>query len=202
MLISAFDSAGQRCSALRVLCVQDDVADRLVEMIEGALRAWRVGLPGDLATDVGPVIDESARAGIEAHIATMRARGFKVLQPALVDPQALQQGPYVTPTLIEIDDLGVLTHEVFGPVLHVLRYRRDDLPQVLERVRATGYGLTMGVHSRIDETIAQVVQGSRAGNLYVNRTTVGAVVGVQPFGHASGRRSTAAFGPLGTGPGQ
>jgi RHH-type proline utilization regulon transcriptional repressor/proline dehydrogenase/delta 1-pyrroline-5-carboxylate dehydrogenase len=182
VLVSAFDSAGQRCSALRVLCVQEDVADRLIEMIEGALRTWRVGDPRQLATDVGPVIDEEARAVIEAHIAAMRARGLRIHQPAQVDPKVLRQGHFVTPTLIEIDDLKVLTREVFGPVLNVLRYRRDELPALLEQVRATGYGLTMGVHSRIDETIAQVVQGSSAGNLYVNRTIVGAVVGVQPFG--------------------
>ena len=179
---SAFDSAGQRCSALRVLCVQDDIAPRLVQMLTGAMRELRVGNPRRLAVDVGPVIDEDARSGIEQHIAQMRAQGCTVTQPAPVDAQAVRSGVFVTPTLIEIGHLSQLTREVFGPVLHLLRYRRDELPEVLEQVRATGYGLTMGVHTRIDETVAAVVAASPAGNLYVNRNIVGAVVGVQPFG--------------------
>ena len=179
---SAFDSAGQRCSALRVLCVQDDIAPRFVQMLTGAMRELRVGDPRRLAVDVGPVIDEDARAGIEQHIEQMRAQGCTVTQPAAVDAQAVRSGVFVTPTLIEIGHLSQLTREVFGPVLHLLRYRRDELPEVLEQVRATGYGLTMGVHTRIDETVAAVVAASAAGNLYVNRNIVGAVVGVQPFG--------------------
>jgi RHH-type proline utilization regulon transcriptional repressor/proline dehydrogenase/delta 1-pyrroline-5-carboxylate dehydrogenase len=179
---SAFDSAGQRCSALRVLCVQEDIAPRLVQMLTGAMRELRVGDPRRLAVDVGPVIDEDARAGIQSHIARMRAQGCTVTQPALVDAQAVHTGVFVPPALIEIAHLKQLTHEVFGPVLHLLRYRRDELPEVLEQVRATGYGLTMGVHTRIDETVAAVAAASPAGNLYVNRNIVGAVVGVQPFG--------------------
>ncbi len=182
VLASAFDSAGQRCSALRVLCVQDDVAHRLLHMVEGAMRELRVGDPRQLATDVGPLIDEEARARIAAHVEAMRARGRRVVQPASVDEGAARSGVFYPPTLIEIEHLSELEREVFGPVLHVLRHRRKDLPEVLEQVRATGYGLTMGVHTRIDETVAQVVQGSTAGNLYVNRNIVGAVVGVQPFG--------------------
>jgi RHH-type proline utilization regulon transcriptional repressor/proline dehydrogenase/delta 1-pyrroline-5-carboxylate dehydrogenase len=182
VLASAFDSAGQRCSALRVLCVQDDVADRLLPMLEGAMRELHVGDPRRLAVDVGPLIDEEARARVVAHVEAMRARGRRVVQPATTDLEAAGAGVFYPPTLIEIEHLSELEREVFGPVLHVLRHRREDLPEVLEQVRATGYGLTMGVHTRIDETVAQVVQASTAGNLYVNRNIVGAVVGVQPFG--------------------
>ncbi len=182
VLASAFDSAGQRCSALRVLCVQDDVADRLLHMLAGAMHELRVGDPRQLAVDVGPLIDEEARARVAAHVQAMRARGRRVVQPAAMDEEAAGAGVFYPPTLIEIEHLSELEREVFGPVLHVLRHRREDLPEVLEQVRATGYGLTMGVHTRIDETVAQVVQASTAGNLYVNRNIVGAVVGVQPFG--------------------
>jgi RHH-type transcriptional regulator, proline utilization regulon repressor / proline dehydrogenase / delta 1-pyrroline-5-carboxylate dehydrogenase len=176
---SAFDSAGQRCSALRLLCVQDDVAARVGEMLQGAVAELAIGDPRALATDVGPVIDAEARAGIERHIEQMRARGRRVWQAAL--PADLQ-GHFVPPTVIEIEQVADLEREVFGPVLHVLRYARSQLAAVLSAVNATGYGLTQGVHTRIDETVAQVVQASRAGNLYVNRNIVGAVVGVQPFG--------------------
>ena len=182
VLASAFDSAGQRCSALRVLCLQEDVADRVLHMLEGAMRELRVGDPRRLATDVGPLIDEEARVRIEAHVQAMRARGRRVVQPAAAEVGAAATGVFFPPTLIEIEHLAELEREVFGPVLHVLRHRRADLPEVLQQVRATGYGLTMGVHTRIDETVAQVVQASTAGNLYVNRNIVGAVVGVQPFG--------------------
>jgi RHH-type proline utilization regulon transcriptional repressor/proline dehydrogenase/delta 1-pyrroline-5-carboxylate dehydrogenase len=178
---SAFDSAGQRCSALRLLCVQDDVAERLFAMLEGAVRELRVGDPRALATDVGPVIDAEAAAGIEAHVQAMRARGRRVwrLEP---DATTAARGHFVAPTVIELERIAELGREVFGPVLHVLRYAREDLAAVLEQVAATGYGLTQGVHTRIDETVAQVVAASRAGNIYVNRNIVGAVVGVQPFG--------------------
>jgi RHH-type proline utilization regulon transcriptional repressor/proline dehydrogenase/delta 1-pyrroline-5-carboxylate dehydrogenase len=176
---SAFDSAGQRCSALRLLCVQDDVADRVLELLRGAVAEWRIGDPRQLATDIGPVIDEDARAGIEAHVAACAARGLSVWRAPL--PAGLT-GCFVAPTIIQLRDIRELGAEVFGPVLHVLRYRRDALPALLEAVAATGYGLTQGVHTRIDETVATVVNASRAGNVYVNRNIVGAVVGVQPFG--------------------
>ena len=178
---SAFDSAGQRCSALRLLAVQDDVADRLFAMLEGAVRELRVGDPRALTTDVGPVIDAEAAAGIESHVQSMRARGRRVwrLEP---DAATAARGHFVAPTLIELERVSELGREVFGPVLHVLRYAREDLAALLDQVNATGYGLTQGVHTRIDETVAQVVAASRAGNLYVNRNIVGAVVGVQPFG--------------------
>jgi len=179
-LSSAFDSAGQRCSALRVLCVQRDVADRLFDMLEGALAELRVGDPRALAVDVGPVIDEEARAGIEAHLERMCARGHRIVRPTAADPSV--PGCYVAPAIVEIGSLAELQREVFGPVLHVLRYERDALDALVGQINATGYALTLGVHTRIDETVARVVGAARAGNVYVNRNMVGAVVGVQPFG--------------------
>jgi RHH-type proline utilization regulon transcriptional repressor/proline dehydrogenase/delta 1-pyrroline-5-carboxylate dehydrogenase len=182
VLASAFDSAGQRCSALRVLCVQEEIAERVLVMLEGAMRELRVGDPRALATDVGPVIDEAARASIERHVEAMRAAGRDVRRPAPVDAHASRAGCFVAPALVRIEDAAVLGREVFGPVLHVLRWRRDELERVLAAIADTGYALTFGVHSRIDETVAQALRGNRAGNAYVNRTIVGAVVGVQPFG--------------------
>ncbi|WP_180682332.1 trifunctional transcriptional regulator/proline dehydrogenase/L-glutamate gamma-semialdehyde dehydrogenase [Tepidicella baoligensis] len=181
-IASAFDSAGQRCSALRVLCIQDDVYDRVLTLLQGAMTEQRLGPPTRLAVDIGPVIDAEARAGIEAHIDHMRQRGHTVYQAARVEGDETVHGHFVLPTLIEIPHLGELQREVFGPVLHVLRYARRDLPQIIEQINATGYGLTLGVHSRIDETITQITRAVRAGNQYVNRNMVGAVVGVQPFG--------------------
>ncbi|WP_426146949.1 trifunctional transcriptional regulator/proline dehydrogenase/L-glutamate gamma-semialdehyde dehydrogenase [Polaromonas sp. DSR2-3-2] len=180
VLASAFDSAGQRCSALRLLCIQEDGAGRVVEMIKHAMREWVMGNTDRMHTDVGPVIDEDARAQIEQHIAAMQAAGQPVTRMAR--DESAGQGHFVMPALIEIDSIARLQREVFGPVLHVLRYRREQLGAVLDAINATGYGLTFGVHSRIDETIALVTQKVQAGNLYVNRNVIGAVVGVQPFG--------------------
>ncbi|QHE84256.1 trifunctional transcriptional regulator/proline dehydrogenase/L-glutamate gamma-semialdehyde dehydrogenase [Hydrogenophaga sp. BPS33] len=182
VVASAFDSAGQRCSALRVLCVQDDAADRVLEMLLGAMAELRVGDPSRLATDVGPVIDAEAKANIDRHIHAMRAKGHRVHQIAGHSEDALDRGTFVLPALIEIDNLAVLQREVFGPVLHFVRYQREELDGLMAQINGTGYGLTMGLHTRIDETIARVVNASHAGNLYVNRNMVGAVVGVQPFG--------------------
>jgi RHH-type proline utilization regulon transcriptional repressor/proline dehydrogenase/delta 1-pyrroline-5-carboxylate dehydrogenase len=178
---SAFEAAGQRCSALRVLCVQDDVADRLLEMLKGAMAEIRMGTPAQLHTDMGPVIDARARDGIEAHVARMQTAGRKVHRILHADSDA-PNGTFVPPTLIEIERLDELQREVFGPVLHVLRWRREQLGDLLTQINDTGYALTLGVHSRIDETIEHVVKGTHAGNTYVNRNMVGAVVGVQPFG--------------------
>ncbi len=178
---SAFDSAGQRCSALRVLCLQEDVADRVLEMLRGAMAELRIGRPDQLATDVGPVIDAEARDGILRHVAALRERGRAVHQVP-VPPHAGAEGTYVPPTLIELKDLSELEREVFGPVLHVVRYPRSGLDTLLDRIAGTGYGLTQGLHTRIDETVERVLRRARAGNLYVNRNMVGAVVGVQPFG--------------------
>ncbi|AVP58155.1 trifunctional transcriptional regulator/proline dehydrogenase/L-glutamate gamma-semialdehyde dehydrogenase [Pulveribacter suum] len=179
---SAFDSAGQRCSALRVLCLQADCADRTLAMLRGAMQQLRVGDPTVLATDVGPVIDEEARQGIARYIDERRAAGHAVHQVAAGESGARARGTFVPPTLVELQDASQLGREVFGPVLHVLRYERAGLPQLLAQINATGYGLTQGVHTRIDETVARVAAQAHAGNLYVNRNMVGAVVGVQPFG--------------------
>ncbi len=180
VLHSAFDSAGQRCSALRVLCLQEEVADRVLAMLKGAMAELATGNPDRLSVDVGPVISAEARDGILAHIAAKRAAGRAVTAAAL--PERCAAGTFVAPTLIEIDSLADLKREVFGPVLHVLRYRRDALDALLDGINAEGYGLTFGLHTRIDETIARVTARIGAGNVYVNRNVIGAVVGVQPFG--------------------
>ncbi len=179
---SAFDSAGQRCSALRVLCVQADVADRVVEMLKGAMAEYRMGSPERLHTDIGPVIDAEARGNIEQHIEKMREKGRKVFQSARASGDEIKRGTFVMPTLIELDSFAEMQREIFGPVLHLVRYQRSDLGNLLQQINDSGYGLTLGVHTRIDETIAQVVDNAHVGNLYVNRNIVGAVVGVQPFG--------------------
>ena len=180
VLSSAFDSAGQRCSALRILCLQDDVADRTLAMLKGAMAELEVGDPRRLSVDVGPVITEEARASIAKHIETMRGRGHRVTQIPL-GPSAAH-GTFVPPTLIEVSRIADVEREVFGPVLHVLRFRRDALDTLIDGVNAAGYGLTFGLHTRIDETIARVVERIEAGNIYVNRNIIGATVGVQPFG--------------------
>jgi RHH-type proline utilization regulon transcriptional repressor/proline dehydrogenase/delta 1-pyrroline-5-carboxylate dehydrogenase len=194
VLASSFDSAGQRCSALRVLCLQKDIAGRVRAMLEGALRQLAVGDPARLSTDVGPIIDAEARARLEAHVERMRTI-HHAARCAL--PAGSAAGNFFAPALISIDSLAQLDREVFGPVLHVLRYRRVELGELIDAINATGYGLTFGVHSRIDETIDFVADRIRAGNLYVNRNMIGAVVGVQPFG-GLGRSGTGpkAGGPL------
>lgn len=180
VLASAFDSAGQRCSALRVLCLQEDIADRLLDMLRGALRELSVGNPDRLSADVGPVIDADAKQIIDTHIEGMRSAGQRVEQLPL--PEGCRHGTFVAPTLIELKDLSALKREVFGPVLHVVRFPRAGMDALIDDINGTGYGLTFGVHTRIDETIAQVTQRVHAGNVYVNRNIIGAVVGVQPFG--------------------
>jgi RHH-type transcriptional regulator, proline utilization regulon repressor / proline dehydrogenase / delta 1-pyrroline-5-carboxylate dehydrogenase len=180
VISSAFDSAGQRCSALRILCLQDDAADRILAMLKGAMAELEVGDPRQLSVDVGPVITREARDAILAHIETMRGRGYEVTQAPLGETAA--RGTFVAPTLIEIGKIADVEREVFGPVLHVLRYRRDALDALIDAVNAAGYGLTFGLHTRIDETIARVVERIEAGNIYVNRNIIGATVGVQPFG--------------------
>ena len=180
VIASAFDSAGQRCSALRVLCLQEEVADRVLAMLKGAMAELVIGNPDRLSVDVGPVISAEARQGILAHIEAKRAAGRVV--DSLPLPEACEDGTFVAPTIIEITSLDDLEREVFGPVLHVLRYRRPDLDGLLDAINAKGYGLTFGLHTRIDETIAHVTARIGAGNLYVNRNVIGAVVGVQPFG--------------------
>jgi len=176
VVTSSFRSAGQRCSALRLLLVQDDVADRMIEMIAGAARELVIGDPCDLATHVGPVIDAEAKQRLETHIARMKQQvrvHFAGLAP---------DGHYVAPHIFELPDAGQLTEEVFGPILHVVRYRAGEFDRVLQAIERSGYGLTLGIHSRIDDTIEAVIDRLPVGNVYVNRNMIGAVVGVQPFG--------------------
>ena len=180
---SAFDSAGQRCSALRVLCVQKDNAESLIKMLKGAMQQLKVGNPIYLNTDIGPVIDVEAQNNIEKHIQSMQSKGYPVHQLMLnKDPKTLGAGTFIPPTLIELPNLNDLEREIFGPVLHIITYKYGELEQLIEHINHKGYGLTMGLHTRIDETIHTVIEKSEVGNLYINRNIVGAVVGVQPFG--------------------
>ena len=197
-LASAFDSAGQRCSALRILCVQDDVAPEMLAMLEGAMRELAIGDPRRFAVDVGPVIDADARDALVGHIGRMRSAGLRVVEMALAP--ACDRGTFVAPTLVDLGGVGGLAHlqrEIFGPVLHVLRWKRAELPALVDAINATGYGLTHGIHTRIDETVAAILARIKAGNVYVNRNIVGAVVGVQPFGgHRLSGTGPKAGGPL------
>ena len=177
---SAFDSAGQRCSALRVLCLQEDIAPRVLELLAGAMDELSIGDPGDLATDVGPVIDEPARDALEAHIAEMQEAGL--LRHRTRAPPACEFGSYVAPALIVLDRLDRLQQEIFGPVVHATTWRAGDLDALVDAINALGYGLTLGIHSRVDATVARIVSRARVGNVYVNRNMIGAVVGMQPFG--------------------
>ncbi len=177
---SAFDSAGQRCSALRVLFLQDDVADKMLEMVLGAADELRLGDPLDPATDVGPVINEAARKTLEQHAAQM-TREAKLLRRLPLGPEH-QAGVFFPPHIFEIDAISQLEREVFGPVMHVVRYSADKLDKVCEAINATGYGLTLGIHTRIETTAAYIRERVHVGNVYVNRNQIGAVVGVQPFG--------------------
>jgi RHH-type proline utilization regulon transcriptional repressor/proline dehydrogenase/delta 1-pyrroline-5-carboxylate dehydrogenase len=185
VVMSAFRSAGQRCSALRLLLVQDDVADRMIEMIVGAARELKLGDPRDAATHIGPVIDTEAKQKLDAHIARMTAEARVHLAGTA------RAGNFVAPHIFELANARGLTEEVFGPILHVVRYRAADFDQVLQDIADTGYGLTLGVHSRIDDMVERVIARLPVGNVYVNRNMIGAVVGVQPFG---------GFGLSGTGP--
>ena len=177
---SAFDSAGQRCSAARVLFVQEDVAKRVIDMLVGAAEELDLGDPFDYATDVGPVIDEAAQDMLDAHKARMY-REAKVLADLRL-PERCRYGTFVTPAIFEIDNIARLEREVFGPILHVVRYQQGHLDKVIDAINATGYGLTLGLHSRIGAVADFVAERARVGNLYVNRNQIGAVVGVQPFG--------------------
>jgi RHH-type proline utilization regulon transcriptional repressor/proline dehydrogenase/delta 1-pyrroline-5-carboxylate dehydrogenase len=177
---SAFDSAGQRCSALRVLCLQEDIAPRVLELIAGAMDELTIGDPGDLATDIGPVIDAAARDALEAHVATMQAAGLVRHRTML--PRSCEKGWFVAPTLIVLDRIERMTEEIFGPIVHVVTWRAEALDTLIDRINAFGYGLTLGIHSRVDATIDRIVARVRVGNVYVNRNMIGAVVGMQPFG--------------------
>ena len=182
VLNSAFDSAGQRCSALRILCVQEDVADHMVKMIKGAMDELVVGNPIALDTDIGPVIDTEAQQNLLAHINRMKgiAKSYHEIRPSEnVNPD---NATFVAPIMFELNGLGELQREVFGPVLHVVRYPADGLDKLIDQINGKGYALTHGVHSRIDGTVEHIRSRIESGNVYVNRNIVGAVVGVQPFG--------------------
>jgi len=180
VIASAFNSAGQRCSALRVLFVQEDIAPRALTLLAGAMRELVLGDPGLIATDIGPVIDADAREQLERHAERMGREGRLICELPL--PTEAEHGTFFAPRAFEIDRLDLLQGEVFGPILHVIRWRGDALDRVLDAVADTGYGLTLGIHSRIDETVAHVHRRLAVGNTYVNRNMIGAVVGVQPFG--------------------
>jgi len=200
VIASAFRSAGQRCSALRLLCLQDDIADRVIEMVAGAAGELRIGDPRDPATHVGPVIDEAAKDKLDGWVARMAAQDrvlFRqdVFRQHLAD-ELPAAGHYVPPAIIELERAADLREEVFGPVLHVVRYRAEELDGLIDDLAATGYGLTLGVQSRIDATVRHVVERLSTGNVYVNRNIIGAVVGTQPFG-GSGLSGT---GPKAGGP--
>ena len=180
VITSGFDSAGQRCSALRVLYIQSDIADKVLEMLKGTMDELKVGNPIDLATDVGPVIDKNAQAALLQHIDKMKHTARIFYQTPL--SSECDDGIYVAPTLLEIGSISELKREVFGPVIHVIRFSGEELDKVIYEINSSGYGLTQGVHSRIEATASKVYQNIKAGNIYVNRNTVGAVVGVQPFG--------------------
>lgn len=177
---SAFNSAGQRCSALRVLFLQEEIAPRILPMLSGAMEELTMGDPSRLSTDVGPVIDHQACKVLQAHVNRMDIEGRRLYALPLAAEH--QQGSFFAPHLYEIDALSQLPQEVFGPILHVIRYPANSLDQVLASIRQTGYGLTLGIHSRIDETVRYIQQQLPIGNTYVNRNMIGAVVGVQPFG--------------------
>jgi RHH-type proline utilization regulon transcriptional repressor/proline dehydrogenase/delta 1-pyrroline-5-carboxylate dehydrogenase len=193
-VLSAFGSAGQRCSALRVLCVQEDIADRVESLLAGAMDQLRMGDPALLTTDIGPVIDATAQARIETHVKAITADARWSHRVAL--PADLPVGHFVAPVAIEIDSIDQLAGEVFGPVLHVVRWKAAEIDALVDAINGTGFALTLGIHTRIDSTIQRVRQRARAGNIYVNRNMIGAVVGVQPFG-GSGLSGT---GPKAGGP--
>jgi RHH-type proline utilization regulon transcriptional repressor/proline dehydrogenase/delta 1-pyrroline-5-carboxylate dehydrogenase len=193
-IYSAFNSAGQRCSALRLLCVQEEIEPRTLDLLKGYMEELTIGDPRHLSTDVGPCIDDPSRQILAAHVERMGKEQTIVHRCAL--SQAHEAGTYFAPTLVEIDDIGALTEEQFGPILHVVKFKGRQLDKMVRAVNDTGFGLTMGLHSRIDSRMAGVAADSRAGNLYVNRNMIGAVVGVQPFGG----RGLSGTGPKAGGP--
>lgn len=195
VIASGFQSAGQRCSALRVLFLQDGIADKVITMICGAMQELKVGEPQWLSTDVGPVIDQKALASLEEHADQMKDKATLLYQ-CNIDHYVKDKGTFFAPRLYEIDHLSILKREVFGPCVHVIRFKPDQLDDVMNQIEATGFGLTMGIHSRIGEKCAYLAERSPAGNVYVNRNMIGAIVGVQPFGG----RGLSGTGPKAGGP--
>lgn len=177
---SSFTSAGQRCSALRVLFLQEDIADRVIEVLQGAMDELVIGNPSSIKTDVGPVIDATAKANLDAHIDHIKQVGKLIKQMPL--PAGTENGHFVSPTAVEIDSIKVLEKEHFGPILHVIRYKAAELSQVINEINSTGFGLTLGIHSRNEGHALEVADKVNVGNVYINRNQIGAVVGVQPFG--------------------
>jgi len=178
VVTSAFRSAGQRCSALRLLCLQKDVAEPILEMLKGAMAELVIGDPTDPAVDVGPVIDQAAQRKLMAHIDRNHVR---VVAQCLL-PADCAKGWFVPPTVIRLDSVEDLKEEIFGPILHVVTWKGGELEALVERINASGYGLTLGLHSRLADAASRVAALAHVGNLYVNRSMIGAVVGVQPFG--------------------
>ncbi|MDZ3833251.1 MAG: bifunctional proline dehydrogenase/L-glutamate gamma-semialdehyde dehydrogenase PutA [Sphingopyxis sp.] len=191
---SAFQSAGQRCSALRLLCVQEDVAETMIEMVAGAMAELNVGDPARPSTDVGPIIDEEARAHIAAYVAEARGAGRVIAEAARTDLPA--GGSFVPPAIIRLDNVTDLKREIFGPVLHIATWKGGELDALIDAINASGYGLTLGVHTRIDGVAAHVAARAQVGNVYVNRNQIGAIVGSQPFGG----RGLSGTGPKAGGP--
>ena len=180
VVLSAFGSAGQRCSALRVLYVQKDIADRVISLLQGAMKELSIGNPSLHSTDIGPVIDEKASQSLQAHIERMKKEARLLMECDL--PASCANGSFIAPVAFEIDHIGQLEKEHFGPVLHVIRYDAKKLPEVIDQINSTGYGLTLGIHSRNEVTATFIEERVKVGNIYINRNQTGAVVGVQPFG--------------------
>jgi RHH-type transcriptional regulator, proline utilization regulon repressor / proline dehydrogenase / delta 1-pyrroline-5-carboxylate dehydrogenase len=180
VLSSAFDSAGQRCSAARILFVQEDIAERVIPMLKGAMQELNIGDPIDYSTDIGPVIDEEARSSLREHKRRMSHEAKTIVDLPL--PEAVERGTFVSPAAYELASITTLTREIFGPILHVVRFAGDRLAEVCDAINATGFGLTLGLHTRIESTVEEVRSRIRVGNMYVNRNQIGAVVAAQPFG--------------------
>jgi RHH-type proline utilization regulon transcriptional repressor/proline dehydrogenase/delta 1-pyrroline-5-carboxylate dehydrogenase len=191
---SAFSSAGQRCSALRVLYVQDDIADRVIELVKGSMDELKLGFPGDYSTDMGPVIDKAAQDNLLSYIEEMKGVAKQSYQGN--DADGFDQGTFVPPTLLEIDSITQLKDEKFGPILHVARYAASDMDKVIADINGMQFGLTLGIHSRNITTYQYIAKRVRVGNVYINRNQVGAMVGVNPFGG----RGLSGTGPKAGGP--
>jgi RHH-type proline utilization regulon transcriptional repressor/proline dehydrogenase/delta 1-pyrroline-5-carboxylate dehydrogenase len=199
VISSGFQSAGQRCSALRVLFLQEDIADDVINMLQGALAELHVGDPAKLSTDIGPVIDQKALDALNAHADYMKSNG-KLLYQCKISKDILeidkQDHFFFAPRLYEIDDISVLKQEVFGPCVHVVRFKGEQIENVIDKINSTGFGLTMGIHTRIEHRAIELAKLSRAGNVYINRNMIGAIVGSQPFGG----RGLSGTGPKAGGP--